>query len=310
MSPTSWPALRVDDWTDTRETLHMWLQIIGKVQMVSTPLINHWWNVTFEVSARGLRTRIARGPGQDFDTEFDFVDHQLIIRDTSGGQRSIKLEPKSVAQFFAEVQQAMGDLGIGCDIDPRPNEVSPAIPFAQDTEHHSYDAQAVNLWWRQLLAADRVFSLWRAGFAGKDSPVQVFWGSMDLSCTRYSGRTAPPHTSPGPPNCPPWVMAEAESRENAAAGFWPGGSAEGSFYAYSYPTPDGYAEAAVAPGYFDDQLGEWILPYDEVRRSADPDAALLAFLNTSYQAEATLAKWDRKLLDVNPFRLDNKILGS
>lgn len=309
MSTSSWPALKVDDWKDTRDTLHMWLQIIGKVQMVSTPLVNHWWNVAYEVSARGLRTRIARGPNHDFDTEFDLLDHRLVIRDASGGHRTIALEPKTVAQFYSEVQDALGGLGVGCDIDPRPNEVDPAIPFAEDTEHKSYDADAVTLWWRQLLAADRVFSLWRAGFAGKDSPVQLFWGSMDLSCTRYSGRTAPPHTGGGPPSCPPWVMAEAESRENAAAGFWPGGSAEGSFYAYAYPTPDGYDKAAVSPGYIDDQLGEWILPYEEVRRSPDPDAALLAFLNSSYDAEADLATWDRALLDVNPHRLDNKLLG-
>jgi len=301
-----WPKLLVDDWQDTRDTLHMWLQIVGKLQLVSTPLVNHWWNVTFELSARGLRTRLMRQPERGFDAEFDFVNDRLVLRAMSGQDATVALAPKTVAQFWEETQQALAGLGVDCDIHAAPNEVSPAVPFAEDTEHASYDADAVRLFWGQLFSAERVFSLWRAGFVGKDSPVQVFWGSMDLSCVRFSGRGAPRHEG-GPPACPPWVMAEAESRENSAAGFWPGGSPEGTFYAYCYPQPDGYPTADVAPGRFDEKLGEWVLPYDEVRVSPDPDETLMSFLDTSYAAAADLGKWDRTLLEENPHRLDDRI---
>lgn len=301
-----WPSLRLADWADTRETLHMWLQIVGKIEMVSTSLVNHWWNVSYSMSARGFRTGLMRGDGEAFDAEFDLVDHVLVFRATGGGVRTVKLAPKSVAQFWSEVQDALGGLGIDRAIVASPNEVSPAIPFAEDTEHNSYDATAVNTFYRQMLAADHVFSEWRAGFAGKDSPVQLFWGSMDLSCARFSGRTAPPHQG-NPPACPAWVMAEAESRENSAAGFWPGGSDEGTFYAYVYPEPDGYRDATMSPGRFDTDLGEWVLPYEEVRTSADPDATLMAFLQNTYVLAADLADWDRGTLEVDPHRLDDHI---
>lgn len=301
-----WPKLRVDDWTDTRETLHMWLQIVGKIQMVSTPLVNHWWNVTFEVSARGLRTRLLRTPTTAFDMEFDFVDHQLVLRSTSGATATVALEPKTVAEFFAQTQAALAQVGGECLILASPNEVSPAIPFAQDITHKSYDAAAVTAFWGQLVSIEQVFSAWRSSFAGKDSPVQLFWGSLDLSITRYSGRGAPPHTG-APANCPPWVMTEAESRENAAAGFWAGGSAEGTFYAYAYPEPAGYREGDLAPGRFDSKLGEWVLDYQDVRTSSDPDQTLLDFLNGTYALVADLASWDRSLLEVDPHRLDTHI---
>ncbi|OYN96880.1 hypothetical protein B0O41_3873 [Propionibacteriaceae bacterium ES.041] len=302
-----WPALEVDSWTDTRETLHMWLQIVGKIEMVSTPLINHWWNVTYTVSPRGLRTRLMHQGSQGFDAEFDFLDHQLVLRSTAGTSGTVELKPRTVADFYAAAMDALQALQLECVIVPSPNEVAPAVPFAEDTEHKSYDPDAVHTWWRQLLAANRVFEEWRAGFAGKDSPVQLFWGSMDLSCVRYSGRGAPRHEGAGPPACPPWVMAEAESRENASAGFWSGGSAEGSFYAYTYPVPKGYAEGKVSVGSYDESMGEWILPYAEVRQSEDPERTLLAFLNETYALAADLADWDRKLLEVDPHRLDAEI---
>ncbi|GAA1480178.1 DUF5996 family protein [Gordonia sinesedis] len=304
MSPTpAWPALRLDDWSKTRETLHMWLQIIGKIELVSTSLINHWWNVTYEVSARGLRTRLMHDRLRQFDAEFDFVNDELVFRVADGTSASVPLTSQSVADFYAAVNAAMAQLSIECRIFERPNEVTPAIPFPEDTELHTYDAAAAHTYWQQLLHMERVFSYWRACFAGKDSPVQVFWGSMDLSCARYSGRPAPPHNG-SPPNCPQWVMNEAEDRENASAGYWPGGSEEGSFYAYTYPEPDGYRTAKVSVGYFDDTLGEWILPYETVRTADDPDATLLTFLNETYSAAADLAKWDRKLFDVDPHRFD------
>lgn len=303
-----WPALRVDDWTDTRETLHMWLQIIGKLQISSAPLVNHWWNVTFEVSARGLRTRLLYQGQASFDAEFDFVDHVLVIRASAGGSQSIRLEPKTVAAFYAEVQQALHALSLDCAIVARPNEVDPSIPFAEDTVHHSYDAEAAERFWGQLRSAARPFEVWRAAFAGKASPVQLFWGSMDLSVTRYSGRPAPEHTG-GVPACPPWVMQEAEFRENIAIGFWPGGSDEGSFYAYQYPEPDGYRTGTVPHGTFDDSLGEWLLPYETVRTSADPDRTVLEFLDGVYDLGADLAEWDRPIFDVNPRRLDAELFG-
>lgn len=270
-------------------------------------MVNHWWNVTYEVSARGLRTHLMHSGVRGFDAEFDFLDHQLVVRGTDGSTRSVALKPRSVADFYAATLAALAEMHLECVIVPSPNEVSPAVPFAQDTEHTAYDPASVTLYWRQLLAADRVFQEWRSGFIGKDSPVQVFWGSMDLSCVRYSGRVAPAYAGTPPPSCPGWVMAEAESRENASAGFWAGGSAEGSFYAYCYPSPQGYSDGTVSVGYFDTALAEWILPYAEVRASANPEHALLTFLNETYALGADLARWDRTVLEVNPHRLDSQI---
>ena len=301
----AWPSLRVASWTDTRDTLHMWLQIIGKIRMSETPLINHWWNTTFYVSPRGLVTGTMPYDGRAFDAEFDFIDHVVTLRTSDGRRDTVALRPRTVADFYGDVKGTLARLDIGVEILPRPNEVSPAIPFEEDTEHHSYDAEAAHLFWKQLVQADRVFQLWRAGFAGKSSPVHVFWGAMDLACTRFSGRAAPPHPG-GVPNCPDWVNEEAYSRECASAGFWPGGGEEGAFYAYSYPTPDGYAEQPAGPegAQWDSSLGEFLLPYEVVRRSSDPDAMLLQFLDVTYAAAADLAQWDRKLLDVDPHRLD------
>lgn len=265
-----WPQLAVDSWQPTRRTLHMWLQIVGKVQLMSSFLVNHWWNASYTVTARGLRTGLMLSPDGRFDAEFDFLADRLVFRTDSGGEATIALEPQSVADFYAATTRALTSLKLDVTIDARPNEVSPAIPFAEDTTDASYDADAARTWWRQVPAAERVMSYWRAGFGGMASPVMVFWGSMDLTATRFNGQPAPPHHGGNPPNCPGWVMQEAESQVNAAAGFWPGGSAEGSFYAYLSPAPQGYDTGKVSVGSFDPVLGEWILPYGQVRTSADP----------------------------------------
>ena len=242
-----------------------------------------------------------------FDGEFDFVDHHFVLRTADGKSASISLEPKSVATFWSELQEAMASVGVGCDVVASPNEVSPAIPFAEDTENASYDAEAVSAWWGQVSHAARVFTAWRARFAGKASPIQLFWGSMDLSSTLYSGRPAPEGPPSHVPNCPPYVMAEAESRENIAVGFWAGGSSEGSFYAYVVPEPDGFASGSLPVGHYDTTLGEWLLPYQDVRTSKDPDEMLLSFLTSVYGVAADLGKWDRSTLDVDPHRLDAEI---
>lgn len=305
-SAGGWPALKVSDWSDTRDTLHMWLQIIGKVQMVSTPLMNQWWNVTFEVSARGLRTGLMLSPQGEFDAEFDFLDHQLVFRSASGQRQVIELAPKTVAAFWGEVQTALQALGFDPTIVASPNEVSPSIPFADDTTHHSYDAASVTTYWRQLLSISRVFRDFRASFGGKQGPVQLFWASFDLSQVRYSGRPAPEHASTVPA-CPAWVMVEAESMENSSVGFWSGGSEEGTFYAYAYPEPEGYRSGDLAPAYYDTSAGEWFLPYETVRTSPDPDAALMRFLQGTYDLAADHGKWDRAALDIDPHRLDQHI---
>ncbi|GAA3831092.1 DUF5996 family protein [Brevibacterium ammoniilyticum] len=300
---TAWPQLRVDDWTGTRESLHQWLQIVGKIELVSTTLINHWWNVTYDISARGLRTQILmHQSNRTFDAEFDFIDSRFVLRADTGDIETVDLKPQSIADFYHAVMGALLKLGVGCTVWAWPNELPQATPFAEDTTPREYDPDAVRAWWRQLQRIEKVFAYWRAGFAGKASPVQLFWGSMDLSCTRYSGRPAPASTS-APPNCPPWVMAEAEDRENVAVGFWSGGSDEGSFYAYAYPAPDGYYEGTLSAGGFDKSFGEYILPYSEVRTSDDPEGTLLTFLDETYARAADLADWDRKNLEVNQDRL-------
>jgi hypothetical protein len=283
-----WPRLRLSDWRETRDTMHMWIQIIGKVRMAHAPLVNHWWQATLYVTPRGLTTSAIPYASGAFDCELDFVDHQLRIRASDGGGR------------------ALDELGIRSHIQARPNEVEVAIPFAEDYRHASYDRRAAELFWRQLLQADRVLGEYRAGFAGKVSPVHFFWGAMDLACTRFSGRTAPAHPG-GAPNCPDWIMQEGYSHELASCGFWPGGGEEGAFYAYAYPEPRGYADApAGSPAAFYSQgLGEFLLPYDAVATATDPDRVLAHFLATTYATAAELGGWDRAGLETNPHRLDN-----
>ncbi|ORB31099.1 DUF5996 family protein [Mycolicibacterium parafortuitum] len=299
----SWPSLRVDDWTPTRETLHMWTQIIGKIRLANAPLVNHWWQVTLYVTPRGLTTSAVPHGGRTFDIEFDFIDHELRIRSSSGESRSIQLKAHSVADFYSRVMAALDELGLHTEIQSRPNEVEPAIPFAEDVERASYDPAAANLFWRQLLQANRVIGQFRSRFVGKVSPVHFFWGAMDLACTRFSGRTAPTHPG-GSPNVGDWVMVEGYSRELSSCGFWPGGGDEGAFYAYAYPAPEGFADYPVGPAeaFYSQEYRQFLLPYEAVRQAADPDRALTEFLQGTYEAAAVLGNWDRAALEDDPER--------
>ncbi|MGE2714645.1 DUF5996 family protein [Mycolicibacterium litorale] len=302
-SARAWPALRVEDWGQTCDTVHMWAQIIGKIRLSQTPLINHWWNATLYVTARGLTTSSIPYGDRLFDIEFDFIDHDLRIRTSDGDGRSVALKPQSVAEFYRRTFAALGELQIEPKIDPRPNEVDPAIPFADDEEHKSYDAAAVTTFWQQLQSAHRVFTAFRSHFVGKASPVHFFWGAFDLACTRFSGRPAPEHPG-GAPNCPDSVMVEGYSRELSSCGFWPGGGEEGAFYAYAYPEPEGFSAYQVGPeaAYYSDQHREFLLPYEAVRTDGEPDRALMQFLQDTYAACADLAHWDRALLEDDPHR--------
>ncbi|WP_345981697.1 DUF5996 family protein [Streptomyces sp. DSS69] len=302
---TNWPILRVADWTATRDTLHMWTQIVGKIRMAHAPMVNHWWQVTLYVSPRGLTTSTIPYRSGAFEIEFDFVGHRLEVRSSDGGAAGFPLRPMAVAEFYAQVLHTLGTLGIEAPIHPRPNEVEPAIPFAEDHEHASYDAEAANLFWRQLLQANRVMGEFRSHFIGKVSPVHFFWGAMDLACTRFSGREAPPHPG-GAPNCGDWVMVEGYSRELSSCGFWPGGGEEGAFYAYAYPEPDGFADHPVGPegAYFSSEFKQFLLPYEAARSAPDPDRAVSEFLHTTYEAAAVHGKWDRAALEDDPFRWD------
>ncbi|QYG95552.1 hypothetical protein HC251_12905 [Iamia sp. SCSIO 61187] len=298
--------MRVDDWTDTRDTLHMWVQIVGKVRLAHAPLVNHWWQSTLYVSPRGLTTSTIPDGAGAFDMELDFIDHQLVLRASTGGVQTVALEPKPVAEFHAETLDALARIGHPTTIRATPNEVDPAIPFAEDHEHASYDAEAVHLFWRQLVQASRVLGEFRSRFVGKVSPVHFFWGAMDLACTRFSGRAAPPHPG-GAPNCGDWVMVEGYSHELSSCGFWPGGGEEGAFYAYAYPEPDGFADHAVEPAAasYSTENGQFLLPYEAVRAAPDPDRALLDFLQTTYEAAAVHGRWDRAALEDDPARWDH-----
>lgn len=300
---TSWPSLRVEDWAPTRDTLHMWTQIVGKIRMAHTPLMNHWWQVTLYVSPRGLTTSTIPYGSKAFDIEFDLLGHQLLIRTSDGGSRTIALEAMPVAQFYDRTMGALSELRLETRISARPNEVDPAIPFAEDQEHASYDPDAASLFWRQLVQAARVIGEFRSHFVNKVSPVHFWWGAMDLACTWFSGRPAPPHPG-GAPNCADWVMVEGYSRELSSCGFWPGGGEEGAFYAYAYPEPDGFRECPVGPAeaYFSDEFGQFLLPYEAVRSASDPDRGVSEFLHTTYEVAAGRGNWDREALEDDPHR--------
>jgi hypothetical protein len=305
-----WPSLRVEDWTPTRETLHMWTQIVGKIRLAHMPLINHWWQVTLYVSPRGLTTGAIPYGTAVFDMEFDFVDHVLAIRHSDGSERSVSLAPKSVSQFYGETLSALDSLGIASHIVAHPNEVDPAIPFAEDHQHADYDPDAARMFWQQLVQANRVIGEFRASFVGKVSPVHFFWGALDLACTRFSGRSAPKHAG-GAPNCPDWVMVEGYSRELSSCGFWPGGGEEGAFYAYAYPEPDGFADYSVTPdaAFYSDEYKQFLLPYDAVRTADNPDQTLSQFLRSTYAAAADLSGWDRAALEDDPHRLSANVIA-
>jgi Family of unknown function (DUF5996) len=304
-----WPRLRVLDWTDTRDTVHMWTQIIGKIRMAHTPMVNHWWHATLYVSPRGLTTSTIPYRDWAFDIELDFLDHELHVRVSDGRRRAVSMAPKPVAQFYAETMAALDQLGIKTRIHATPNEVDPAIPFAEDYQHAAYDQRAIQLFWRQLLCANQVIGQFRSEFLGKVSPVHLFWGGLDLACTRFSGRAAPPHPG-GAPNCPAWVMREGYSHELASCGFWPGGGEEGAFYAYAYPEPAGYADHPVRPDAAHyDPSGEFLLPYELVAAAPNPANVLTEFLDSAYVAAADLGGWDRSALEVDAHRLDRQRRG-
>lgn len=306
----AWPSLRVADWSDTRDTLHMWLQIVGKIRTSSAPLLNHWWNATLLVSPRGLTTTATPHGTGLFDVELDFLDELVVFRHSDGGRRTVRLEPKPVADFYAEVLEALAALGITAHFQARPNEVDPSIPFAEDRADRTYDGEAVRRHWRQLVQASRVLSEFRARYVGKVSPVHYFWGSPDLACTRFSGRTAPTHRG-GAPNCGDWVMVEGYSHELSSCGFWAGGGEEGAFYAYAYPEPDGFAEHPIAnpDAYYSRENGQFLLPYEAVRTAEDPDRALLSFLQSTYEAAAIHGGWDRDAVEIDPARWDHRRVG-
>jgi hypothetical protein len=290
-----WPELPYEPWKDTLATLHMWTQIVGKIRMAQTPWINHSWHVTLYVTPRGLTTGPIPYDDRTFTIDFDFHDHALAIRTCDDETRQIALEPQTTADFYRKIMQTLDDLRLPVRIHARPNEVEPAIAFAEDRVHEAYDADAVHRFWRVLLQVDRIFTKFRANFTGKTSPSHFFWGSFDLAVTRFSGRPAPAHSG-GYPNMPLAVMQEAYSQEVSSAGFWPGGDPMPYpiFYSYAYPTPRGFGDAKVEPSAakWSDALGEFVLPYDDVRRSASPEETLMRFLESTYAAAARTAGWD------------------
>ncbi|CAA9343630.1 MAG: Ava_C0101 and related proteins [uncultured Nocardioidaceae bacterium] len=294
---TGWPVLSGPGWQETRDTLHMWTQVVGKVRMAVEPPLNHWWHVPLYVSSRGLTTSLVHHPVTPFEITFDFRAHRLSVDLVDGQAMHVALFPRSVADFYAEVMAALGQLGLDVVINPRPVEVVEAIPFHEDTLHASYDADRAQAFWLALVQTQRVLRRFAAGFAGKNSPVHFFWGSFDLAQTRFSGRPAPRHPG-GVPNCPDSVMEEAYSHEVSSCGYWPGGESEGLFYAYAYPVPEGYRSRPVSPAAagYDDALGEFVLPYADVRRSAAPDPDLLGFFQSAYDAAADLGGWDPALV--------------
>ncbi|HZY98306.1 MAG TPA: DUF5996 family protein [Candidatus Baltobacteraceae bacterium] len=293
-----WPQLRYDEWKDTLQTLQLWTQIVGKIRLRQEPMVNHWWNVTLYVTQRGLGTSpMPYRDGRTFAIDFDFIDRVLRIADCDAQTRTIALAPMSVAAFYGKVMHELAELGITIRINTKPNEVADAIPFEADERHASYDSKYVERFWRALLQIDRLCKAFRARFVGKSSPVHFFWGSFDLAVSLFSGRTAPPHPG-GIPNLPDSVTREAYSREEMSFGFWPGGNGlDASFYGYAYPEPAGLAEAKLRPGSaaWSPQLREFLLPYESVRGSSDPDDAVLSFFSSVYDAGASLARWDESL---------------
>ena len=295
-----WPELHYDDWRDTCATVHLWLQVVGKTRLALLPMQNHWWQVALVPSARGLYAPPMPAGGRTFDLEFDFLDHRLVLRTADGEVRSIPLGARPVAEFYADYRALLAPLGVRPRDGDRPNEVVESIPFAQDVKHASYDRDAATRCARIVAESARVFAQFRGRFRGKSSPVHVWWGAFDLACTRYNGRTAPPHPG-GYPHIADRVMREAYSHECISAGWWPGSDGgDAAYYAYAYPEPGGCPAAPIRPaeGRYEPALREWILPYDAVRRSPDPDGMILDFLQTTYEAAANLAGWDRAALEV------------
>lgn len=296
----AWPALPYPRWKASFETLRLWTQVVGKVRLVQSPWVNHQWHVTLYVTARGLTTSPIPHGSRVFQIDFDFIEHRLAIQADDGRTAGFPLEPQSVARFYAQLMAGLDRLGLPVAINRKPNELAEAIPFDEDEDHRSYDADAAQRFWRALVQADRVFKIFRGRFAGKCSPVHYFWGAGDLAVSRFSGRRAPAHPG-GAPNMPDRLLREAYSQECSSCGFWPGGdnAPYPFFFSYAWPAPQGFADAAVRPGEasYNRALGEFVLPYDAVRESASPDAMLLDFLQSTYEAAADLGGWDRAALE-------------
>ena len=294
-----WPPLPQAAWSDTCATLQLWMQVVGKVRMALTPAINQCWNVTLYPTARGLTTMPMWHGALAIQINFDFLDHEVLVETGDGGRKVIPLKPMTVAEFYRQLMHALNGLGTPVRIWPVPVEVAQPIPFDQDQIHQAYDAEFAQRFWRVLLQATRVITVFRARFTGKVSPVHLFWGALDLACTRFSGRTAPEH--PSMPGLPDRVTRDAYSHEVSSCGFWPGAPGiEPFFYSYAYPEPAGYSEFHVAPAEasYSSAFGEFVLPYEAMRQSSDPDAALLEFLQSTYDAAADCSKWDRVGLEV------------
>jgi uncharacterized protein DUF5996 len=294
MSNHTWPELILEEWQDTLATVHMWSQIVGKIRLRLTPLINHWWNVPLYVSARGLTTSPMPYQDRIFEIEFDFIDHKLRIECSDGAMTTLELRPQSVADFYQEVMTALHGLDIDVQIWRMPVEIPNPTPFDQDEVHKSYDAEYVNRFWRALVNIDDVFKEFRARFIGKVSPVHFWWGSFDHAVTRFSGRPAPPRESADT------ITVEAYSHEVISHGFWPGGNgAEAAFYSYTAPEPAGLSESKIKPAnaFYSQDMKEFLLPYDAVRQFPSPENALMDFLQSTYEAGANLANWDRKALE-------------
>jgi len=293
--PECWPSLQLDSWKDTYATLHMWTQMVGKVRLRLTPLVNHWWNVPLYVTAKGLTTSKIPYEHRAFELWFDFIRHDLVLETSDGILKKLPLAPRSVADFYEEFMEMLRSAGIHLKIWRMPVEVPNPIPFDQDREHRSYDAKSVEKFWRILLSADSVFNQFRSRFIGKSSPVHFFWGSFDLAVSRFSGRRAPER--PGADS----MTREAYSHEVSSVGFWPGGGdvKDGAFYSYMSPEPQGSKDATVRPSaaYYDKQLGEFLLMFEEVRKAESPTTSLLEFCQSTYEAGARLGDWDRVELE-------------
>jgi hypothetical protein len=293
-----WPALPLEAWQDTYATLHMWMQIVGKIRLNLAPMVNHWWQVPLYVSARGLTTSPIPCGTRTFEIIFDFIDHNMQIEANDGARRLIDLAPRSVADFYSETMGALRSLNIEVAIWTKPVEVAERIPFEEDHKHAAYDPEYARRLWQILVQLDRVLKEFRSHFIGKVSPVHFFWGAFDMAVTRFSGRKAPEH--PGVPNVARFVMVEAYSHEVSSCGFWPGaGLGAPSFYAYAYPEPVGFESYPVQPdeAYYHQEMREFLLPYETVRAAEDPDAVLLSFFQSTYEAAAFLGKWDRASLE-------------
>lgn len=301
---TTWPELSYAEAHKTYETIHLWTQIVGKIRLVKTPWINHSWHVTLYVTPSGLTTSDIVAGDKHFQLDFDFINHQLQLKTSTGDTSSIDLKKLSVAGCYKQVLDALREAGIQADIYPVPNELEDPIPFHKDETHATYKPEHAVALHQAFLRVHDIFTRFRAEFSGKSSPVHFFWGSFDLAVSRFSGRDAPRHPG-GVPNLPDWIAQEAYSKEVCSCGFWPGSEAypAAAFYSYIYPEPEGYKDARIKPAqaYYHPELREFILPYDAVQEADDPDSVLLDFLRSTYEAAADLARWDRKALEQENF---------